>query len=147
MGFFPLVSSVLAELDRAGIAADGTEWDGKVAEAIRAFNSAYGNGALLQRDRSLIDYGALATQAAYVFMYVGGHADFLAQVLSLAEQSHALAGLRREEITVTSLGGGPGSDLLALVSFLRRLPADERPLRIRYRVWTNSQTGTRFSGW
>lgn len=134
MGFFSAVSPVLADLDRMGGTAAGNAWDDRVAEAIRGFSNAYGNGALLQSERTLIDYGALETQAAYVFMYVGGHADFLDQVLRRAEQEQMLARLRQQQICVTSLGGGPGSDLLALVSFLRQLPAEERPRQIRYRV-------------
>lgn len=134
MGFFPAVSPVLAGLDQRGLAANPEGWDAKVADAVRAFSSAYGNGALLERNRALIDYGALETQTAYVFMYVAGHADFLNQVLTMGEQRQALARLRKEEISVTSLGGGPGSDLLALIAFLKDLPADERPKRIRYRV-------------
>ena len=82
MGFFPAVSPVLAGLDQRGLAANPEDWDTKVAEAVRGFSTAYGNGALLERNRALIDYGSLATQAAYVFMYVAGHADFLNQVLT-----------------------------------------------------------------
>jgi hypothetical protein len=134
MGFFPAVSPILAGLDRQGSALLGQDWDRRVAEAILGFNAAYGNGNLLQRNRQLIDYGDLSTQAAYVFMYVAGHADFLHSVLNRGREEGAFRGLKKPEIRVTSLGGGPGSDLLALVRILRMIRPNERPQRIRYRV-------------
>lgn len=134
MGFFPSVSPILAGLDRQGIATLGADWDKSVASAILSFNAAYGNGNLLQRNRKLIDYGDLATQAAYVFMYVAGHADFLHAVLNRGREEDAFRSLRKPEIHVTSVGGGPGSDLLALVRILRMINPDERPRVVRYRV-------------
>lgn len=134
MGFFSSVSPVLVELDRQGIAAHGAGWDLQVATAIRGFNAAFGNGNLLIKNRKLIDYGDLATQTAYVFMYVAGHADFLHMVLRRGGEEGALASLKKAMVQVTSIGGGPGSDLLALVRLLRSIPPDERPQLIRYRV-------------
>ena len=134
MGFFESVSPVLAGLDRQGVALHGREWDKAVASAILGFKDAYGNGNLLQRNRKLIDYGDLATQAAYVFMYVAGHADFLHQVLKRGLEERAFEGLQKAEVQVTSFGGGPGSDLLALIRILRAINPDLRPRLIRYRV-------------
>lgn len=134
MGFFPSVSPILAELDQRGIAEHGDDWDRQVATAILSFNSAFGNGNLLLRNRKLIDYGDLATQAAYVFMYVAGHADFLHMVMRRGKDEGAFTSLKKPEIRVTSIGGGPGSDLLALVHYLRSLTPDERPQLIRYRI-------------
>ena len=74
------------------------------------------------------------TQAAYVFMYVACHADILHQVLVKGQTVGAFDCLAKDEIQVTSLGGGPGSDLLALVGLIRSLRPDERPKRIKYRV-------------
>jgi hypothetical protein len=63
-------------------------------------------------------------------MYVAGHADFFEQVLSQA----TVPLLGQNEVRVTSLGGGPGSDLLAVIQYLRSLAADNRPTKIHYRV-------------
>lgn len=134
MGLFPQVSPVLNELDRQGSAQFGEKWDRAVFDAILGLNASYGGRNLLDRNRKLIDYGALATQAAYVFMYVAGHADILGQVFAKAQEADALSCLGQEELRVTSFGGGPGSDLLALVHVIRSLPAKIRPKRIRYRV-------------
>ncbi len=134
MGFFPSVSPILAGLDRQGVVAHGDDWDDCVVSAILNFSTAYGNGNLLKTNRKLIDYGALSTQAAYVFMYVAGHADFLFSVLQRGREEGAFDGLDQDEIRVTSIGGGPGSDLLALVRLLRTLRPDERPRLVKYRV-------------
>lgn len=134
MGFFPRVSPILAGLDRRGLSERGNNWDGQVAQAIVDFGTSYGGGNLLQPNRKLIDYGDLATQAAYVFMYVAGHADFLAQVLRKGQEAWGAGLFRKPEMRITSLGGGPGSDLLAVVSLARSLPPDERPSKICYRV-------------
>lgn len=134
MGFFPKVSSILSGLDRQGVSERGDVWDKQVAQAIIDFGASYGGSNLLQRNRKLIDYGDLAAQTAYVFMYVAGHADFLSQVMAKGLAAGAADIFQRDALTVTSLGGGPGSDLLALVDLVRSLPAEGRPRQIRYRV-------------
>jgi hypothetical protein len=130
MGMFRRVSPILTQLDQQGRGARGDAWDKQVAQAILDFGSSYGGGQLLQTNRKLIDYSDLATQAAYVFMYAGGHADFLEQVMDRSGEPL----LAKDEIRITSLGGGPGSDLLAVIEVLRGLPPDDRPRKIHYRV-------------
>ena len=116
MGMFRKVSPILTQLDSQGRSARGEGWDGQVAQGIVNFKESYGGGNLLKSNRKLLDYSDLATQTAYVFMYVGGHADFLKQVMERLGESL----LAKQTIHITSLGGGPGSDLLAVVE-LRRL--------------------------
>lgn len=132
MKTFPVVSPLLQELDRRGIAEFGGEWDIKVCEAIRDLRNRYTQ--LRVRDRKLIDYSSLPVQMAYGFMYVGGNANCLFQVLESAETALGKPILVGPEMRVTSWGGGPGSDLLALVALLRKSHPDERPKKIAYRV-------------
>lgn len=132
MKTFPAVSPLLHELDRQGGAAFGQEWDAKVCEAIRDLRNRYTQ--LRDRQRKLIDYGSLPVQMVYAFMYVGANANCLYQVLASSEQASGRSILTRPEMRVTSWGGGPGSDLLALAGLLRRSPPDQRPRKIRYRV-------------
>jgi hypothetical protein len=131
---FPLVSPILTGLDRRGRSERGSAWDQQVASAILGFGASYGSGNLLQANRKLIDYGDLATQTAYVFMYVAGHADFLFQVLMRAQEQVGAPLSDKPEMRITSLGGGPGSDLFALVRLIRMLSPENRPRRIVYRV-------------
>lgn len=132
MKTFPSVSPLLQELDRRGVAEFGGEWDIKVCEAIRDLRNRYTQ--LRVRDRKLIDYGSLPVQMAYGFMYVGGNANCLFQVLEAAEVALTRPILSGSVMRVTSWGGGPGSDLLALVALLRKSPPDQRPKKIAYRV-------------
>jgi hypothetical protein len=132
MKTFPAVSPLLLELDRQGSVEFGEEWDAKVCEAIRDLRNRYTQ--LRDRTRKLIDYGSLPVQMAYAFMYVGANANCLNQVLKAAELASGHPLLTGPEMRVTSWGGGPGSDLLALVALLRDSHPDERPKRIVYRV-------------
>jgi hypothetical protein len=71
---------------------------------------------------------------AYAYMYVGANASCLFQVLDKGQDVLGRSILSAPQMKVTSWGGGPGSDLLALVELLRRSPPGSRPERIRYRV-------------
>jgi hypothetical protein len=132
MKTFPVVSPLLQDLDQQGVAQFGNDWDVKVCEAIRDLRNRYTQ--LRVRDRKLIDYSSLPVQMAYGFMYVGANANCLFQVLDSAEVARGRPILRGPEMKVTSWGGGPGSDLLALVGLLRKTPPDQRPKKIAYRV-------------
>jgi hypothetical protein len=132
MKTFPVVSPLLQDLDRQGVAQFGNNWDDKVCEAIRDLRNHYTQ--LRVRDRKLIDYSSLQVQMAYGFMYVGANANCLFQVLDSAEMAHGQPIWRSPEMKVTSWGGGPGSDLLALVRLLRKTQPDQRPKKIAYRV-------------
>lgn len=132
MKTFPAVTPLLRDLDQQGIAQYGANWDAKVCEAIEDLRNQYTQ--LRIRDRKLIDYGSLPVQMAYGFMYVGANANCLFQVLKSAEVDHGQYILHGSEMKITSWGGGPGSDLLALVGLLRNTPPDERPKKILYRV-------------
>lgn len=132
MTTFPAVTPLLRELDRRGYQQFGDEWDTKVCEAILDLRNCYTQ--LRERDRKLIDYSSLPVQMAYAFMYVGANANCLSQVMHAGQIALGNSILVKPEMRVTSWGGGPGSDLLALVSLLRRSPPDLRPNKIHYRV-------------
>lgn len=132
MATFRLVTPLLRELDRRGQLEFGSGWDQAVINAIEDLEGRYKQ--LRDRNRKLIDYASLPVQMAYAFKYVASHADFLAQVLDFAVLADANGPLTDRELRVTSLGGGPGSDLLALIKAVRSLSAEHRPRAIRYRV-------------
>jgi hypothetical protein len=132
MKIFPNVSPLLQVLDRQGLFEFGDDWDVKVCEAIRDLRNRYTQ--LLDRNRKLIDYSSLPVQMAYAFMYVGANSNCLTQILTTAEAAAQQPIFIGPEMRVTSWGGGPGSDLLALVTTLRNTLPDERPRKIIYRV-------------
>jgi hypothetical protein len=132
MSTFRLVTPLLRDLDRRGFVALGDEWDSQVRLAIQDLQDRYFQ--LRDKNRKLIDYSSLPVQMAYAFMYVASHADFLSQILTQSTKVAAGGFLTGRSIRVTSLGGGPGSDLLAIIRLLRDMRPSERPRSLHYRV-------------
>lgn len=85
--------------------------DDAVWKAIQLLKEKYG-----KLDHSTkIDYSAVATQYAYLFKYAGSRA---CAVFSIFSKSQTLRRLfDAPQLTVTSLGGGPGSDLVGLLRY------------------------------
>ena len=79
---FDAVNALLADLDAAGRAQHGSAWAQLLAARIETLSEEYRH--LRERDRELIDYGDMTTQAAYSFMYIAGHAAFISQILRSA---------------------------------------------------------------
>lgn len=74
-----------------------------------------------------IDYSDPATQAAYVFTYLGANADLVYQTLVGAHDT-AKHLLNQPEPRIACMGGGPGSDLLGLVKFAERFAKQPKKL-------------------
>ena len=89
-------------------------------------------------DKTPIDYSEPATQAAYVFTYLGANADLIYQTLCEAGEE-ATAVLGQTSPKIACMGGGPGSDLLGLVKFAERLeqPPEELIVQVldHHRSW------------
>ncbi len=76
-----------------------------------------------------IDYSEAATQAAYVFTYLGANADLIFRTLCNSN-AHATALLSQPKPKIACMGGGPGSDLLGLVKFAERLASPPEKLKV-----------------
>lgn len=126
------ISKVLADLDEAGEAEFGETWDDRVAEVLDGFPGSYAN--LTKPDREPIDYGSLAAQAAYLFMYAPRHADFMRQILQRFRQEQTGPIFNPGQLSVTSLGGGPGSELLGLLAYLSEPANGEQVTNVIYFV-------------
>jgi len=74
-----------------------------------------------------IDYSDPATQAAYVYTYLGANADLIYRTLRGAS-AEATALLSQPKPKIACMGGGPGSDLLGLVKFAERLAKPPKKL-------------------
>jgi Putative SAM-dependent methyltransferase len=134
---FGAISTVLKSLDESGFEEHGDLWDDLVAERLASLEASY--RILRDRDRELIDYSDISTQAAYVFMYAIGRAEFTFQIIDrfsaeLDENLFADGHLR-----VSSIGGGPGSELAGLVKFLESDACDANITRISYQVFDKEQ--------
>jgi hypothetical protein len=62
------------------------------------------------------DYADPVTRFAYVYKYTPAHADYLDRMI---QQSTAVQQvLNRDKVSITCIGGGPGSDVLGFLKFL-----------------------------
>lgn len=127
---FDSVNSVLRGLDETGQEQYGDDWQAKLGARIEALAEEY--RTLRNADRDLIDYSDITSQAAYAFMYMAGHADFVSQILKKARATMGAALFGKKALSVTSLGGGPGSELLGLIDYLES--SDEGVTKIDYWV-------------
>lgn len=64
-----------------------------------------------------VDYSDLATKFAYVYKYVASHADIVYQLINKTPKLRELFG--SDKLSVSSIGGGPGSDILGILKFAR----------------------------
>lgn len=127
---FEIVNAVLGDLDDHGLDTHDDEWEDLITEQLAYLEGCYGNHNLLNADRELIDYGSLSTQAAYVFMYMAGHADFIYQILVKTRVALGSPLFSPGELKVTCLGGGPGSEAVGLTKYLLSEGADEGVTKI-----------------
>lgn len=115
---FEVFEDVLAELERRGLAEFGGQWHASVQDKLDALAGYYGNQNLRNPDRELVDYSGLATQAAYIYMYAIGRAEFTYQLLKRFRKATGEPLFPEGSINVTSIGGGPASELVGLVKYL-----------------------------
>jgi len=111
MNCFELIRNVLDELWQE---IPGTT-DAEKAEQVKARQSELSRNYAAIRGSSVIDYSDPLTQFAYIFTYTAAHGDFLYQLLNKVRRKHDFP--EQGEFSLTSLGGGPGSDLIGCLKF------------------------------
>ena len=119
MTLFELVKTTLDELYAQGLEEydDETALDTSVKERKRHLSASYRQ--LHNSARQPIDYGDPATRLAYVHSYVATHGDYMIQVLDLLRQALDVERLfEGDTLRVSCIGGGPGSDILAVLKYL-----------------------------
>jgi hypothetical protein len=70
-----------------------------------------------QQSREPVNYKDPATRFAYVYKYVAAHADYLVQVMESCKVS-GIELFESEKPRVSCIGGGPGSDIVAVLKYL-----------------------------
>lgn len=120
--------SLLFELDQS----DDDDWDERIEESLNTLRAAY--ESLRVDGRPEIDYRDPATQAAYVFAYGIGRAEFTYQLLKKHRAALGEPIFGKPSVNVTSLGGGPGSEIAGLVKYLLDPSNGENVKAIKYRV-------------
>ena len=77
-----------------------------------------GNYAVAASSPSL-SFSDPRTRMAYIYMYVGAHARYLAKILHIASRELGGVLFNSGNIKVSCLGGGPGTDALGILKYLR----------------------------
>jgi hypothetical protein len=119
MNCFQLVKSVLDELYRRVPGKRDPEKDRLINDHLKSLRTSYAQLTI----KNTVDHSNLASRFAYIYRYVTSHANFVYQVIL---KSKALQNLfNRERVTITCIGGGPGSDFLGVIKYLERV--DKKP--------------------
>ncbi len=116
MTLFELVKAALDELYKQGKEKYGAELDDAIKKKISYLSGEYSN--LDKADRKPISYRDPATRFAYVYKYVASHGDYIVQLL--VELRAKLGGriFTSNMARVSCVGGGPGSDIIAVLKYL-----------------------------
>ena len=128
-----IFDNLLSGLDDQGQEEFDADWETRVSVSLESLRAAY--EGLTVQNRDPIDYTDLATQAAYVFVYAIGRAEFTYQLL---KRYRAVLGepiFRKNEARITSLGGGPGSEIAGVVKYLLDPESQENVSSIKYWVF------------
>ncbi|MGS0539402.1 hypothetical protein ACQR53_10080 [Xanthomonas oryzae] len=116
MKLFQLVKITLDSLYQEAMKEHANETDKRIAESIRYLSVAYTQ--LTDASRELVNYENPVTRFAYVYMYVAAHADYLTQLIEAYRSDLGSPIFKTERLRLSCIGGGPGSDFIAVVKYL-----------------------------
>lgn len=118
MKVFPLIKTVLDEIYER-IPGKPEEKDPKIKEQIEALRATYARLA----KGAANNYADDVTRFAYIYKYVTSHANIVYQLVPKCGELSKL--FDRERISITCVGGGPGSDFLGLLKYA--IKNDKKP--------------------
>ena len=118
MNVFQLIKSVLDEI-YVRIPGEQDEKDSKIRKQLASLRAAY---AELQKGVTN-DYSDPTTRFAYIHKYVTSHANIVYQLLKNCPELTRL--FDNEQVNITCVGGGPGSDFLGILKYIIR--SDKAP--------------------
>ena len=107
---FGTVKSILDDNFSSGLVTDTG-----MRDALQRLSDSYKE---LFEGQEVVDYASPDTHAAYTYRSLVPHADWISRALS-AGGARLEKGLPPGSINVVSIGGGPGTDLLGLLKYLR----------------------------
>jgi hypothetical protein len=143
---YELVKLVLDDTYSAIDGTDDAEKDAAVKEGLAKMSAAYSTLTTSGGP----DYSEPASRVGYIFRYVTSHANLVYSVLNMTAETRALFTKEREKLTISCLGGGPGSDLLGVIKLLLAKREEETPQVVAYicdreEMWMDSwgDVGTR----
>jgi len=115
MRCFQVVKTVLDDLYHHIPATSDEEKYEQIRNELARLSSYYQS---LENNYDGIDYSDVVTRFAYIYNYVTAHANI---VFELIQEHDCMKSLfKRDSLTVSCIGGGPGSDILGILKFMER---------------------------
>ena len=124
---------LLYSLHQMGREQSGDAWESQISNSLEMLREEYDE--LTVENRGEIDYESLSTQTAYVYAYAIGRAEFTYQLLKRYRVELGQPIFRNKEARITSLGGGPGSEIAGVVKYLLDSANGENVKSIKYWVF------------
>jgi hypothetical protein len=136
---FQVVRSVLDTLYAQIETVHGGNTDDILTKEIVSLSGKMGNLYL----RNDIDYSKPETRLAYIYSYTPCHADIIYQLLK--KEGALQKVFDTDLLTVSCLGGGPGSEFVGLLKYMTLLPVRTRKLICllcdKERIWREAWYG------
>lgn len=123
MTLFQLVRIALDELYKEAVAVYGPNADAEIKAKFVYLTASYGQ--LSSPGSAPINYKDPATRFAYVYKYVASHGDYVVKLLEILAQAFGGKIFQNDIGRVSCIGGGPGSDVIAMVKYLADSKAKE----------------------
>jgi SAM-dependent methyltransferase len=114
MNLMQLIKLVLDDAYKAITAKDDDAKDNLIKKELSTLSSEYAN--LTNTKTKPIDYSDPLKRFAYIYKYTVAHADYIMQLILGEKELRDL--LKKNNVEVACLGGGPGSDLLGLLKYM-----------------------------
>ncbi len=111
-----IFENLLESLHQQGQEEMAGDWEDEVVAGMEALRLAYKN--LTAQGRDGIDYTGLSVQAAYIFVYAIGRAEFTYQLLKQHRAKYGEPIFKNSVAKITSLGGGPGSEIAGIAKYI-----------------------------
>lgn len=144
MTIFELVKIALDELYKEGLKVHGANLDAMIKKQITYLSLSYGQ--LNQLDRKPVNYKDPSTRFAYVYKYVASHGDYVVQVLEAFRAKLDGPVFTSENVRLSCIGGGPGSDIIAVLKYLDEHSKSENVKKVtcylldREQAWADTWT-------
>lgn len=116
MTSFELVKVALDSLYTEATAKYGAATDATISDQMAYLSKSY--GGLNDPNRTPVNYKDPATRFAYVYKYVATHSDYVVQVLQALRAEVGGTIFSMENLRLTCIGGGPGSDIIGVLRYL-----------------------------
>ena len=116
MSIFELVKIALDELYVEGKKLYGEDLDERIKQKMAYLSDSYRE--LSEKARKPVSYKDPATRFAYVYKYVAAHGDYVVQLMQKLRNEMNGKIFSTENIRVSCVGGGPGSDIIAVLKYL-----------------------------